>query len=155
MKLSKSDLSILRFLQGNAAISHNLLAEKVGMSRSSCWRRIKELTDIGVIQKTVALLNRKKLGLEIQAYLEVSMTEHTEETKSLFENHILSLDEVLQCFSVSGDKDYILLVATKNMESYDKFLNTHILPHPTVRAAKSTFTLREVKNSTVYSFPDL
>lgn len=151
MKLSKNDLAILIALQQDATVSHHDLAEKIGMSRSSCWRRIRDFSDMGLIKKTVALLSRRKLGLEIQAYLEVSMTEHNEDTKSRFENHIQNLPEIQQCFSVSGDKDYVLLVTTSTMDAYDRFLNAAILNHDTVRSAKSTFTLREVKNSTAYS----
>lgn len=151
MNISSKDKAILNALQKDASISHNELAESIGMSRSSCWRRIKELTDAGLIERTIAILDRKKLGLEIQVYLEVSMIEHNDDTKQQFESHIKKLTEILQCFSVSGDRDYILLVATKNMAAYDHFLNNYILNHPTVRSAKSTFTLREVKYSTEYS----
>lgn len=150
MKLTKNDQAILLELQQDATISHNDLAEKIGMSRSSCWRRIKELTDAGIINRITALLDRKKLKLEIQAFLEVSMTEHNDATKSAFESHIQKLPDVMQCYSVSGDRDYILLVAAKNMEAYDHFLNSYILNHSAVRSAKSTFTLREVKYSTAY-----
>lgn len=148
MKLSAHDHAILHALQQDSSISHNELAEQIGMSRSSCWRRIKELTDAGVIDKNVALVNRKRLGLEILVYLEVSLIEHNDKNRTLFEQHIHSLQGILQCFSVSGDRDYILLVAAKNMEAYDHFLNAHILMHPTIHSARSTFTLREIKYST-------
>ncbi|WND02037.1 Lrp/AsnC family transcriptional regulator [Temperatibacter marinus] len=151
MKLSTGDIAILEQLQQDSNISQHELAEKVGMSRSSCWRRIREMIDIGLIKKTVAILSRRKLGLEITAYLEVSMTEHNETTKSQFEGHIMNLRQVLQCFSVSGERDYVLLVSTKNMDAYDHFLNTYILTHPAVRSARSTFTLREIKYSTEYN----
>lgn len=150
MKLPSHDKAILRALQEDSSISHNDLAERIGMSRSSCWRRIKELTDAGIISKNVALVNRKKIDLEILVYLEVSLTEHNDKNRVLFEKHIHSLPGILQCFSVSGDRDYILFVAAKNMESYDHFLNTHILTHPTIRSARSTFTLREIKYSTAF-----
>jgi Lrp/AsnC family transcriptional regulator len=79
----------------------------------------------------------------------VAMTEHTDENRQSFERHVSLLPEVTECFSVSGDRDYVLHVVVKDMDSYNEFLNSQVLKHSAVRSASSTFVLRRVKYSTV------
>jgi Lrp/AsnC family transcriptional regulator len=79
----------------------------------------------------------------------VAMTEHTDENRRDFENHVRHLPDVLECFSVSGERDYMLQVVARDMDSYTHFLNHEILKHPAVRSASSTFVLKRVKYSTV------
>jgi Lrp/AsnC family transcriptional regulator len=149
MKLSRSDLRLLNELQLDTTRSQTDLAELVGMSRTSCWRRIREFEEAGLIERQVALLNPKQVGLSIQVLLLVTLTEHTDENRQSFEGHVLSLREVTECFSVSGDRDYVLHVVIPDIESYNDFLNASILKHPAVRSASSTFVLNRVKYSTV------
>jgi Lrp/AsnC family transcriptional regulator len=148
MKLSKSDRLLLDELQRDCSRNQGELAEQVGMSRTSCWRRIRDFEEAGLIERRVALLNPKLAGFNLQVLLLVAMTEHTDENRQLFERHVTSLPEVTECFSVSGDRDYVLHVLVKDMESYNEFLNSQILKHATVRSASSTFVLRRVKYST-------
>jgi Lrp/AsnC family transcriptional regulator len=119
------------------------------MSRTSCWRRIREFEEAGLIERRVALLNPKVAGFNIQVLLLVAMTEHTDENRQNFERHVSLLAEVTECFSVSGDRDYVLHVVVQDMDSYNEFLNRQILKHSAVRSASSTFVLRRVKYSTV------
>lgn len=149
-ELTEKDRRILAVVQGDATISQHDLAEKVGMSRSACWRRVRELQEAGVIRKSVMLLDGEKIGLNIQVLLAIAMTEHGDHTKQEFEDHVRHLPEVMQCFSISGERDYLLHVVAADMKAYDAFLNRHILPHPTVRSAASTFALRQVKNQTEF-----
>lgn len=146
--LSDKDRKLLTALQKNAAISHADLAEQLGMSRSSCWRRIKELEDSGILRGTVAVLDAEAVGLQMHVMVSVVMTEHNDETKTSFESHVLTLPEVMHCYAVSGDRDYLLLVVTRDMKSYDAFLTKHILQHPHVRSAASSFALRQIKSKT-------
>ncbi len=118
------------------------------MSRTSCWRRIRDFEDTGLIERQVALLNPKLAGFNIQVLLLVAMTEHTDENRHSFERHVSTLPEVTECFSVSGDRDYVLHVVVRDMDSYNDFLNAEILRHPAVRSASSTFVLRRVKYTT-------
>ena len=119
------------------------------MSRTSCWRRIRDFEDAGLIERQVALLNPKVAGFNIQVLLLVAMTEHTDENRQGFERHVSLLPEVTECFSVSGDRDYVLHVVVKDMDTYNEFLNSQVLKHSAVRSASSTFVLRRVKYSTV------
>jgi Lrp/AsnC family transcriptional regulator len=148
MQLSRTDCRLLAELQNDTTRNQSELAELVGMSRTSCWRRIRDFEDAGLIDKQVALLNPKVVGFNIQVLLLVAMTEHTEENRRNFERHVSLLPEVMECFSVSGDRDYLLQVVAKDMDSYNDFLNAQILRHEAVQSASSTFVLRRVKYST-------
>lgn len=148
MELSRTDRRLLIELQRDVTRNQSELAEQVGMSRTSCWRRIREFEEAGLIERQVALLNPKIAGFNIQVLLLVAMTEHTDKNRQSFERHVSLLPEVTECFSVSGDRDYVLHVVVRDMESYNEFLNTEILKHAAVRSASSTFVLRRVKYST-------
>ncbi len=124
------------------------------MSRTSTWRRIREFEEAGLIERQVAILNPKVAGFNIQVLLLVAMTEHTDKNRQRFERHVSMLQEVTECFSVSGDRDYVLHVVVQDMDSYNDFLNSEILKHPAVRSASSTFVLRRVKYSTALPLQD-
>jgi Lrp/AsnC family transcriptional regulator len=146
--LSRADRRLLNELQRDATRNQSELAELVGMSRSSCWRRIREFEEAGLIERQVTLLDPKIAGFNIQVLLLVAMTEHTDENRQSFERHVSLLPEVTECFSVSGDRDYVLHVVVKDMDTYNDFLNSQVLKHSAVRSASSTFVLRRVKYST-------
>jgi Lrp/AsnC family transcriptional regulator len=152
MKLSSSDQRLLSELQTDVTLSQIELAERAGLSRTSVWRRIRELEDAGVIEGRVALLNPKSLGLQIHVLLSVTMVEHTDRVRQSFETHVEQLPEVMECFSVSGERDYVLQIISRDMESYNAFLNTKILHHASVHSASSSFALRRVKYTTNLPF---
>ncbi len=152
MNMTASDRKLLMALQQDMTFSQIELAERSGMSRTSVWRRIRELEEAGVIEGNVALLNPKFLGLQIHVLLSVSMVEHSDKVRQSFETHVESLLEVMECFSVSGDRDYVLQIISRDMESYNEFLNTKILHHSSVRSASSSFALRRVKYTTALPF---
>ena len=147
-ELSRSDRRLLDAMQRNTDLSQADLAELSGKSRTSVWRRIREIEEAGLIEGKVALLNPKGLGLQIHVMLSVSMVKHSDRTREDFEAHVQSLPEVMECYSVSGDRDYVLLIISRDMESYNSFLNTQILDHPSVHSASSSFALRRVKYTT-------
>ena len=148
MELSRTDRRLLTELQKDATRNQSELAELVGMSRTSCWRRIRDFEDADLIERQVALLNPKVAGFNIQVLLLVAMTEHSDKNRQSFERHVSLLPEVTECFSVSGDRDYLLQVVARDMDSYNDFLNSEILRHEAVQSASSTFVLRRVKYST-------
>ena len=148
MNLSTADRRLLDALQSDATRSQAELADIAGMSRSSCWRRIRDFEKAGLIERQVAILNPYKAGFQIQVLLAVAMTEHTDENRHDFEHHVAALPEVTECYSVSGERDYVLQVIVRDMNAYNQFLNTRILKHSAVRSASSTFVLRRVKYTT-------
>lgn len=146
--LSRADRRLLDELQTDNTRNQTELAELAGMSRSSCWRRVREFEESGLIERQVALLDPKLAGFNIQVLLAVSMTEHTDENRQSFEAHVNRLDAVTECFTVAGDRDYVLHVVVADIDHYTHFLNQEILKHRSVRSASSTFVLRRVKYST-------
>ncbi len=150
--LSMSDRKLLKALQGNLNLSQIELAEQSGLSRTSVWRRVRELEDAGMINNRVALLDPKSLGLQIHVLLSVSMVQHSDKIRQSFETHVKQLPEVMECFSVSGERDYVLQIISRDMESYNEFLNTKILHHASVHSASSSFALRRVKYTTALPF---
>ena len=148
MNLDRADRRLLEAVQADATQSQAALAEEAGMSRSSVARRLKEFEAAGLIERQVALLNPPLAGFNIEVQLAVAMIEHTDENRRAFESHVGRLEAVTECFSVSGERDYVLHVVVPDMEAYTDFLNTSILAHPAVRSASSTFVLRRVKYTT-------
>lgn len=148
IKLTRSDSKLLSALQEDVTVSQIDLAERLGHSRTTVWRRMRDLEEAGLIEGKVALLNARKLGFQIHVLLTVSMVKHSVRTRSAFEDHVQTLPEVLQCFSISGDRDYLLHVIARDMEAYDEFLNHCILDHPSVHSANSSFALRRIKYTT-------
>jgi Lrp/AsnC family transcriptional regulator len=147
-ELNSSDRRLLDAMQRNTDLSQAELAELSGKSRTSVWRRIREIEDAGLIEGKVALLNPKGLGLQFHVLLSVSMVKHSDRTREEFEAHVQRLPEVMECYSVSGDRDYMLLIVSRDMESYNEFLNREILDHPSVHSASSSFALRRIKYTT-------
>ena len=147
-KLSRSELRLLDAMQKDTTLSQIDLAELSGKSRTSIWRLIREFEEAGLIEGKVALLNPEELGLQIHVMLSVSMVKHSDRTRKEFEAHVETLPEVMECYSVSGDRDYVLLILSKDMASYNDFLNRNILDHPSVHSASSSFALRRVKYTT-------
>ena len=154
MKLTGADKRLLDALQQDATRPQADLAEIAGMSRTSAWRRIRDFEDSGLIQGQVAVLDPQKAGFHIQVLLAVSMTEHTDENRRSFEEHVAGLPAVTECFTVAGERDYVLHVVVPDMETYTEFLQSEILKHPAVRSASSTFVLQRIKYTTMLPLSD-
>ena len=148
MKLDKQDIAILKALQQDASISSTDLAERVGLSQSPCWRRVNQLEEAGVIQGRVARLARKKLGLEVLVVVNVKLASHGWQSLPKFKQRVVSFPEVLQCFLVMGDIDFILLVATRTVEEYNSFVQGKLAQIPGVQSIDSRIVIEETKNTT-------
>ena len=148
MKLDKQDIAILKVLQQDAAIPTTDLAERVGLSQSPCWRRVNQLEEAGVIQSRVARLARKKLGLEVLVVVNDKLASHGWQSLPKFKQRVVSFPEVLQCFLVMGDIDFILLVATRSVEEYNSFVQGKLAQIPGVQSIDSRIVIEETKNTT-------
>jgi len=148
MKLDPQDISILKELQQDANLSSTELAERVGLSQSPCWRRINQLEEAGVIQRRVALLARKKLGIDVLVVVNVKLASHGWQPLPKFKQKVVSFPEVLQCFLVMGDIDFILLVATRTIEDYNRFVQNKLAQIPGVQSIDSRIVIEETKNTT-------
>ncbi len=148
-KLDRYDLRILEELQRDARISNQELAERIGLSPSPCSRRVKQLEDEGYILRQVALLNRKKLGLSLTAYVLIGMDRHTPERFEHFQAAIHAHPEVMECCLVTGiDADYQLKVVVPDMEHYQRFLLGYLTRIEGVTSVRSSFVLDQVQAST-------
>ena len=148
-KLDRYDLRILAELQRDARLSNQELAERIGLSPSPCSRRVKQLEDDGYISRQVALLDRKKLGLTLTAYVQVGMDRHTPERFEHFQGVIRQCPEVLECSLVTGmDADYQLKVVVQDMEHYQKFLLGQLTRIEGVTSVRAAFVLDQVLAST-------
>lgn len=146
--LDRTDLRILDELQKDGAISNLDLAEKIGLSPSPCSRRVKALQDSGIIQKTVAVLDQKALGLDLMAMISISMDRHTPERFENFETLVAGFPEVLECFLITGSSaDYLLKVIVKDMEGYQQFLLGKLTRIEGVTGVHSSFVMRKVVDS--------
>ncbi len=146
--LDAVDAKILDLIQHDAGLSVAEIAERVGLSSSPCWRRIKRLEDVGVIQRRVTLLNGEKLGLAFEVYAEVKLSLPTKENLDAFEAAVVKLPEVAQCATVTGGMDYVLRIVTRDMHAFDDFMREKLLSLGLVSNIESRIVIRSVKNST-------
>jgi Lrp/AsnC family transcriptional regulator len=148
MKLDRLDLNILDALQKDATLSTADIASQVGLSQSPCWRRIHLLEQGGVIKRRVALLAREKLGLEVLVFVHVKLTSNGWQSLPKFKQRVVSFPEVIQCFVLMGDIDFILLVATRTIDDYNTFVQKKLAQVPGVQSIDSRIVLEETKNTT-------
>jgi len=146
--LDAVDAKILDLIQHDAALSVAEIADRVGLSSSPCWRRIKRLEDSGVIQRRVTILDREKLGLGFEVYCTVKLSLPTKDNLDAFETAIVKLPEVVQCATVTGAADYELRIVTRDMHAFDDFLREKILGLGLVSNIESRIVIRAVKNTT-------
>ena len=146
--LDSVDARILDLIQHDAALSVAEIAERVGLSSSPCWRRIKRLEDVGVIRGRVTLLDREQLGLSFEVYAEIKLSLPTKENLEAFERAVVRWPEVTQCATVTGGMDYVLRVVTRDMHAFDDFLRDRLLSLGLVSNVESRIVVRSVKNAT-------
>src|SRR5690606_520123 len=143
------DRRIVAALQDNASLTNQQLAEQVGLSASPCLRRVRALEEAGIIIGRVTLLDRKKLGLSLTVIIHISMDRHTPERFEEFVKHIEVLEEVQECYLITGQEaDYMLKVAIPDMDHYQNFLLNKVTRIPGVSGAHSSFVLQRVLDRT-------
>ncbi|MBJ7539037.1 Lrp/AsnC family transcriptional regulator [Marinomonas transparens] len=149
MKFDKMDLSILHELQQDSSLTNQDLADRVGLSASPCLRRVKALEESGIIDRKVTLLNQKKLGLKLTAFIQISMDRHIPDRFEVFEESLASFPEVTSCNLVTGQSaDYLLEVVVEDMERYHEFLLGRLTRIPGVTGVHSSFLLRKIIDRT-------
>ena len=139
---------ILELIQNDAALSVAEIADRVGLSASPCWRRIKKLEEDGIIQRRVTILDREKLGLTFEVYCTVKLSLPTKQNLDTFEQAVLRWAEVVQCATVTGAADYELRIVTRDMHAFDDFLRDKVLSLGLVSNIESKIVVRSVKSTT-------
>lgn len=146
--IDELDRRILRILQREGDISNAALAERVGASAASCWRRIRALEDGGVLGRTVRLLNPSAIARELDVVCQVRMKSHDHPAREEFERFVAQWDEIMECYSMSGEWDYQLRIVVADVRAYEEFLMQRLLRHPAVAASTSHFALKRIKYTT-------
>jgi Lrp/AsnC family leucine-responsive transcriptional regulator len=145
------DRQLLHHLQSDAKQTTKQLSLKLHLSVTAVYERIKKLEREGIISNYVALLNREKINKGFVVFCHLKLLQHTREFIQEFENEVVQLKEVLECFHVSGDYDYILKVCVKDMQEFREFMVTKLTSLQHIGSTHSTFMIGEVKNTTAYS----
>jgi Lrp/AsnC family transcriptional regulator len=146
--LDPIDRTILSLLQADASLSTADIAARAGASQSSVWRRIEKLEGAGIIKKRVALLDRHKLGLDMMVFAHVKLQAHGQRTLPLFEEAVRRFPEVVECYTLLGETDYLLRVITRDTASYEAFFRKHLSQVASVQFTNSSMAISEVKSTT-------
>ena len=156
LPLDKTDRKILAILQTDGRLSNQEVAERVSLSPSPCLRRIKRLEDAGVIRQYVALLAPEKIGLGLLAYVNVRLEKHSDapgaagsrSSRADFAASVAQWPEVVACYAMTGEMDFLLRVHVEDMEHFSRFMMETLLRHPAVLDVKSSFALQRIKDTT-------
>ena len=153
MKLDPVDIRILNELQNDSSHSNVELAKRVHLSPSPCLMRVKALKDKGVIRNYVALADPKILGLGLNVFISISLKEQSKEALAQFEQRISEHDEVMECYLMTGDSDYLIRVAVADMGALEKFILEQLTPIAGIEKIRSSFALKQVRYKTALPLP--
>jgi Lrp/AsnC family leucine-responsive transcriptional regulator len=145
------DKKLLGLLQDDTKKTTKELSMVLNLSVTAVYERIKKLEREGVIRKYVALLDAKKVEKAFVVFCHIKLVQHTKDFITTFENEVMQLDEVLECFHVSGDYDYILKVAIQDMEAFREFMVTKLTGLQHIGSTHSSFVIGEVKHTTAFT----
>ncbi len=152
VELDSFDRRILALLQRDATLSTADIAERVGLSQSPCWRRIQRLRDAGVITATVALLDRRKIGLDTQLFVQVKLNAHGRAHLDDFTAAVAGFPEVLECYLLLGSVDFMLRVVTRDIQAYERFFFERLSRLDGIQEVNSTIALSAIKATTELPF---
>ncbi|AMP99306.1 AsnC family transcriptional regulator [Pedobacter cryoconitis] len=144
------DKKILKVLQADARLNTKQIAGKIGLTVTPTYERLKKIEQSGVVKEYVALLDREKIGKTIVAFINVSLQLHSKPLINVFERAIVKVPEVMECFHVAGNFDYLLKVVVKDMNSYQNFLSNKLATIENIAHVQSSFVMTEIKQQTAY-----
>jgi Lrp/AsnC family leucine-responsive transcriptional regulator len=149
----ETDWRILAALQDDARLTNADLAARVFLSPSPCLRRVRDLEQAGLIRRYVTLLDPLKLGLTVSVFIQVSLEKQMRGALDTFEDSVLARDEVMECYLMTGDADYLLRVVVPDMQSLERFIVDYLAKIPGVSNIRSSFALKQVKYKTALPLP--
>ena len=155
MKLDQVDLRILRELQTDGSLSNVALARRVHLSPSPCLARVKALEAAAVISRYVALVSAASLGLGLNVFISISLKAQNKEALADFEHRIAEQDEVMECYLMTGDSDYLIRVAVADMAALERFILEQLSSIPGIEKIRSSFALKQVRYKTALPLPAL
>ena len=153
MNIDNTDLRILTELQNDSSLTNIELARRVHLSPSPCLTRVKSLEADGVITRYVALVNPKQLGLTLSVFISISLKEQSKSALAEFEQRIAEHDEVMECYLMTGDSDYLIRVAVTDISALEKFILDQLSPISGIEKIRSSFALKQVRYKTALPMP--
>ncbi|RIY42278.1 Lrp/AsnC family transcriptional regulator [Neopusillimonas maritima] len=152
-RLDSIDLKILQEIQANARLTNSELATRVNLSASPCLARVKALEEAGVISQYVTLLDPLQIGLNVSVFIEIRLEQQIEKSLERFQNAIRNYPEVMECYLMTGDSDYLLRVVVPDIQALERFIIDELSKIPGVSNIKSSFALKQVKYQTALPLP--
>jgi len=143
--LDRQDVVLLTELQRDSHQTVQQLAERVGLSSTPCWKRIKEMEASGIIRGYTALIDREKVGLALCVIAELNLTRHNEDVVTQFEKDVAACPQIVSCYATTGQADYVMKVLMPDIKSYERFLHETVFKLPGVTHVRSSVVLKEVK----------
>ena len=147
--IDQTDRRILGLLQTSPGIKATEIGERIGLSQSACWRRIQRLRDEGVIKDQPAILDREKVGLSTMVFAHVKLTSHGRSNLTDFAEAVRQYPEVLDCYVVLGNVDFLLRIVAEDIKDYERFMYEKLSQLPGVQEVNSSIALSEIKHTTV------
>ena len=149
MELDATERRILRLLQSNGRMSNVELAEHIGLSESPCFRRVKQLEKSGLIRGYAAMVDQRLLGLEVTAFVLVTMEKQPDAATEAFIAAVEAEEHIVECYATSGSHDYLMKVVARSIDHFSELCMQRILKFPGVMHVESSFSLKEIKHSRV------
>jgi Lrp/AsnC family transcriptional regulator, leucine-responsive regulatory protein len=153
MQLNATDLRILAILQQDSSLTNVELARRVHLSPSPCLTRVKAMESAGVIQRYVALTDPAAFGLGLNVFISISLKEQSREALAEFERRIGEQDEIMECYLMTGDSDYLIRVALPDIAALERFILNQLTPIPGIEKIRSSFALKQVRYKTALPLP--
>jgi Lrp/AsnC family transcriptional regulator len=149
VELDAKDIKILNILQNDSALSVQAIAHEVGLTNNPCWRRIKRLQESGVIERNTILINRKLIGLGTTAFVTLKIEKHNIDWLGHFAKCINEMSEIIECHRMTGDVDYLIKIAVRDLDHYDEVYQKLVAKVPGLIDVSSTFSMEEIKSGTL------
>nr|WP_321443279.1 Lrp/AsnC family transcriptional regulator [uncultured Cohaesibacter sp.] len=143
--LDQHDIKILQILKDEGRITNQALSDQIGLATSPCWRKMRQLEESGIIEGYSVRLNRRKIGLGVQAFIRVKIDSHSEAEAEQFASEVMQLDQVVACYSIAGDADFLLQVVARDLDSYSDFAMNEIRRLPGIKEMQTSMMLKEIK----------
>ena len=148
VELDRGDVRILDVLQQHGDLSAADVAERVGMTASTCWRRISRLQELGVVKGRVAVLDREKVGLNVMVFSRVKLSGHGRDALLKFEQAVREHPEIQECYTMMGEVDFLLRIVCRDIKAYEAFFLDHLSRFPGVQSVNSSIALAVIKETT-------
>jgi len=151
--MDQTDRKIVRELQDNARLTNQELAERINLSPSPCLRRVRNLEKKGIIKGYTAIIDQERYGLGINVFVQIRLERQTEELINVFEQHVNEIEEIMECYVITGANDYLLHIVSENLKSYEHFMKEKLTKIPGIGTIETSIAFSQVKKK--HDFPSL